>query len=191
MKPHVQNFYVDKALGWCTVENDTLSLESGTDANLRKKAYYYANWTIVTCVAKCWIFSGDRNHFADRNLVRDVTMASINKRGKFISRLKIKQTSNGYKNIYRKKYGGIYSLQKVYNTGMQGIMMAIERDGCCLLISVDFGRLSVLQSIDSIVPSKVDKKSQRIVIGVTTTAARGEFIVGGWGWTRLITVKYK
>ena len=69
--------------------------------------------------------------------------------------------------------------------------MAIERDGCCHMISVCYGHLSVLQSIDSIVPSKVDNKSQRILMSVTTTAARGEFIVGGWGWTRLITVKYK
>ena len=191
VKPHVQNLYVDKELGVCTIENDTLSLESGTEVNLRKEAYYYSNWTVVTCVAKSWIVSGDRNHFGDCNLVRDVTMATISKRGKVISRFKIKQTSNGHKNRDCKKYGGIYSLRKVYVTGMRGIMMAIERDGCCHLISVDYGRLSVLQSIGSIVPSKVDNKSQRIVMSVTATGTRGEFIVGGWGWTRLITVKYK
>ena len=113
VKPHVQNFYVDIELGVCTVKNDTLYLESGTVVNLRNEAYYYENWTIVTCVAKCWIVSGDRNHFGDCNIVHDVTMARISKRGKVISRLKIKQTYNGYKDIFGKKYGGIYALQKV------------------------------------------------------------------------------
>ena len=65
--------------------------------------------------------------------------------------------------------------------------MAIERDSCCHLISVNYGGLSVLQSIDSIVPLDVVKhKHDRIVMSVTATAKRGQFIFGGYNWTKLI-----
>ena len=138
----------------------------------------------MTCVAKCWIVSGDHKDKA--------SMASICKKGIVRSTLKVKLTSNGYKNRDDGKYGGIYALRKVYVTGMQGIMMAIERDGCCRLISVDYGRLTVLQSINSIVPlDMVRNKRHRIVMSVTATGTRGEFIIAGYNWTRMITVKYK
>ena len=137
----------------------------------------------MTCIAKCWIVSGDHKD--------EAVIESMSKKEDTRSTLKLNLTSNGFKHWDGREYGGIYALRKVYVTGMRGIMMAIERDGYCHLISVDFGRLSVLQSIDSIVPSKVDNKSQRIVMSVTATGARGEFIVGGDNWTRLITVKYK
>ena len=200
--------YVDKELGVFTINRlCSLCLENRTKVNLPTISCYSAIWTIVTCVAKFWIVSGDRNlandHnlffnllrygnlFGDRSIVGEVTMASISKKGKVILTLTIKLTSNGYKNSDGKEFAGIYTLQKVYVTGMQGIMIAIERDGSCHLISVDYGRLSILHSIDSIVPSKVDSKSQRIVMSVTTTGTRGEFIVGGFGWTKLINVKLK
>ena len=71
--------------------------------------------------------------------------------------------------------------------------MAIERDGCCHLISVMYGMTSKLQSIDSIVPSEVanDYKQYRIVMSVTATGTIGEFIAGGENWIKRISVKLK
>ena len=138
----------------------------------------------MICVAKCWNVSGDRKDRA--------RMASISKKGEVKSMLKLRLTSSGYKNRHYMEYAGIYALQKVYVTGMKGIMMAIEHGGCCHLISVDYGRLSILQSIDSIVPlDMVKKEYELMVLSVTATAKRGQFIFGGYKWTRLITVKYK
>ena len=184
IKRNVENFYVDKELGMAIVDwNCTLSLDNKVEVDLTK-VNTQAKWTIVSCIAKCWIVSGDHKDKA--------SMASISKKGDIRSTLKFKLTSNGYKGNYGRKYGGIYALQKVYAIGMRGIMMAIERDGCCHLISVDYGRLTVLQSIDSIVPRDVvEDEYERIVRSVTATAKRGQFMVGGLQWTRLITVKYK
>ena len=181
IRSDVQNFYVDKILGMAIVDTvGTLYLDNEVEVDL-KKVNTEAKWTLVTCVAKCWIVSGDHKD-----------QASIYKKGIVKSTLRLKLTSNGYKNSGGRVYAGIYSLQKVYVTGMRGIMMAIERGGCCHLISVDYGRLSVLQSIDSIVPLCVVKyKRYRIVMSVTATSKRGQFIFGGFKWTRMITEKYK
>ena len=184
VKPHVQNFYVDKILGMATVDRaGTLSLDNGVEVDL-KKVDSLAIWMVETCIAKCWIVCGDNG---DRT-----SIASISKKGKVISRLTIKLTLKGCKNYFGREYGGIYALQKVYVRGTRGIMMAIESDGCCHLISVDYGRLSILQSIDSIVPLDRDMAKHaydHIVKSVAATATRGEFIVCGWKWIRMITLK--
>ena len=177
VESNVENFFVDRGLGLAIVnENGTLSLDNKTKVDLQTKCNPSAKWTIVTCVAKCWIVSGDC--YLDGHAI----MASISKKGSIKSTQKIKLTSNGYKGISGSEYGGIYALRKVYASGMRGIMMAIERDGCCHLISVDFGRLTVLQSIDSIVDiDMVLYESENIVHSVTAARTKGEFIVGGCG----------
>ena len=188
IRSDVQHFFVDKILGMAIVDTvGTLYLDNEVEVDLTK-VNTEAKWTIVTCLAKSWIVSGDLYLDYDGLAI----VSSISEKGDVKSTLKLKLTSNGYQNrdgIVR--FAGIYALRKVYVTGMRGIMMAIERDGCCHLISVDYGRLSVLQSIDSIVPSVVKYESFRLVTSVTATAKRGQFIFGGYNWTKLITVKYK
>ena len=137
----------------------------------------------MTCVANCWIVSGDQKGL--------LSMASISKKGEVKSMLELRLTY-GLKDTDGREFAEIYALQKVYVKGMKGIMMAIELGGCCHLISVDYGRLSILQSIESIVPLDVVKiEFNRVVCSVTATAKRGQFIFGENKWTRLITVKYK
>ena len=184
IRSNVENFFVDKELGMAIVDTvGTLYLDNEVEVDITI-VNIEAKWTIVTCIAKCWIVSGDHQD--------QTSMASINKKGEVRWTLKLKMTSNGYKNRDGREYGGIYALRKVYATGMRGIIMAIEGDGCCHLIFVDQSRLSILQSIDSIVPLDVVKgERKRFVISVTATAKRGQFIFGGYNWTRLITVKYK
>lgn len=93
---------------------------------------------------------------------------------------------------FKGKYGGIYSLRMVYDKDTYGIIMAIERDDYCHLMSIVYGRIEKLQSINSIVPlSKINYNKDNIVTTVTATGTRGELIVGGWGWAKLITVKMK
>ena len=116
--------------------------------------------------------------------------------------LKLNLTSNGYKRennedgdagiqYERTECTGIFTLHQAYVRGGRGIILAIERDGCCHLISTANGRLSKLQSIDSIVPRVIDDKCERVVLNVTATGNKGQFIVGGWRWTKLISVKLK
>jgi hypothetical protein len=70
--------------------------------------------------------------------------------------------------------------------------MAIERDDCCHLMSIVYGRMAKLQSINLIVPiSKIYYNEDNIVTTVTATGTRGELIVGGCGWAKLITEKMK
>jgi hypothetical protein len=186
VKPHVLNFYVDKILGMSIIDwVGSLSLDNDVKVKLTK-VDPLAIWMIVACIAKCWIVSGDND---DRT-----SMVSISKKGKVISRLKITLTLNRFKDYSSTKYGGIYALQKVYVRGMRGIMMAIERDSWCHLISVDYGRLSVLQSIDLIVPPNRNMPKYgccNTIQSVVATATRGEFIICGYGWIKMITLKLK
>ena len=186
VKENVENFYVDARLGLATVNmNGILSATCGTQVDLKAKVDSDATWTMVTCISKCWLVCGDRDGHT--------IMAGIEKKGYTTSTLKLKLTSNGYKN--RKgiaEFAGIYSLQNVFTKGRRGIMLAIERDGCCHLISVMYGRLSKLQSIASIVNvDVVEDEKNHIVSYVTATGSKSEFIAGGIGWTKRIILKLK
>ena len=181
------HFYVDGRLGLATLNVDnTLTLPVGTEVNLKAKVDFEATWTIVTCIAKCWIASGDRD------LDGYAIMASISKQGKARKPFKLKLTSNGYENSDGRQFAGIYSLHQAYIRGRRGIILAIERDGCCHLISVMYGRMPKLQCIASIVNIDVaDRENDRVVMAVTATGIEGEFIAGGFGWTRWISLKLK
>ena len=184
VKSNAERFYVDKRRGLATLHfDDTLSLASGAIVDLRLKVDPNAKWTIVTCIAKYWVVSGD---FGDQSII-----ASITNKGDVRSALKLKLTSNGYVGRYDIEYGGIFTLHQVYIRGRRGIMLVIERDGCCHLISVMYGRMAMLQSVASIVPDVIQYKHQLIVMSVTTTGTEGEFIAGGVRWTKLICVKLK
>ena len=185
VKENVENFYVDGRLGLATLNKDhTLSLPSLSDVDLSVNVDSEAKWTLVTCIVRHWIVSGDRDGQA--------IIGSVSKQGDVISMLKLKLTANGFKNFNGIMFTGIYSLHQAYVRGRRGIILAIERDGCCHLISVGGGRLSKLQSIDSIVPLNVVKyKSFRVVTSLTYTDTKGKFVAGGWNWTKRISLKLK
>ena len=187
VKSNVKNFYVDGRLGLATINTDrTLSLPTLTEVDLKAKVCSEAIWTIVSCIANFWIASGHLD--SDGKAV----MASISKKGKIISALKLKLTSNGNRNRDGIEFAGIFTLHQAYVRGRRGIIFAIERDGCCHLISVDNGRMSKLQSIDSIAPVDVIEGMEfDVVLSVTATVTKGEFIAGGYGWTKRITLKLK
>ena len=190
VKEKVENFYVDGRLGLATLisRKYVLSLPSGTKVDLKSKVDAKATCTIVSCIAKWWIVCGYRDLDSDGRAI----MASVNDKGDVRSTLALKLTSNGYVNNRGLKFAGIYSLHNVFTRGRRGIMLAIERDGCCHLISVVYGRMSKLQSIASIANvNAVNDERRRIVDCVTATGTRGEFIAGGFGWARLISVKLK
>ena len=184
VKSNAEGFYVDKRLGFTTLHFDnTLSLASTTIVDLRQKVDPNAKWTIVTCIAKYWVVSGD---FGDQSSIESIT-----NKGDVRSTLKLKLTSNGHVNSYDIEHGGIFSLHQVYARGRRSIMMAIERDGCCHLISVVNGRMAMLQSIASIVSDEIQYKHELIVMSVTATGTEGEFMAGGWNWTKKINLKLK
>ena len=187
VKSNVEQFCVDRRLGLATLNmDDTLSLPSHTKVDLKSKLDSEVTWTIVTCIAKCWIVCGDRDRGG--HAIR----ASISDKGDIRSTFDLKLMSNGYKSRDGRECGGIFRLHQAYVSGRRGIMLAIERDGCCHLISVAYGSMSKLQSIDSIVPPDVVKpKYECIVMSVTATGRNGEFIAGGWNWTKKITIKLK
>ena len=180
----MNNFYVDEQIGLTTLNtNDSLSLPSGAEVDIKAKVDSEAAWTIVNYIAKCWLVSGDHEGQA--------IMASINKQGSIRSTLRFMLTSNGWVNKGR-QFAGIYNIHQAYVRGRRGIILAIQRDGCCHLISVVYGRMSKLQSIYSIVNvDEVEDKSLRIVASVVATDNKGEFIAGGVNWTKRICLKLK
>ena len=187
VKEDVNSFYVDRRLGLATLNtSNSLTLPNGTVVDLKAKVDSKATWTLVTCIAEYWIACGDRDLDIDSHAI----LASVDKQGRVRSKLTLKLTSNGYKKRDGVMFAGIFSLQNVFITGRRGIMLAIERDGCCHLISVTYGRMSKLQSIASIDVAGSYERN-RIVLSVTTTGTKGEFIAGGENWTRRIRLKLK
>lgn len=62
LQTNVKNFYVDVILGLATLNMDNiLTLPSKTIVDLKAKVNYEATWTIVTCIAECWIVCGEQN----------------------------------------------------------------------------------------------------------------------------------
>ena len=144
VKEKVENFYVDVRLGLATINtNNTLSFETGPEVDLKAKVDTIPTWTILTPISECWIVCGDIDGYA--------IMVSVTEKGYVRSTLKFKLTSNGYDHGRGIEFAGIYSLHQAYVRGRRSIILAIERDGCCYLISVAYGIISKLQSIDSIV----------------------------------------
>ena len=187
-------FYVDRRLGLATVNTDNnLSLSTGTKVDLGQKVECYATWTIVTSIAKYWIVSGDFHSQA--------VIESINEKGEIRSKIELNKTSNGCVNREGREYedqdssidseendyAGIYSLHQAYVRGRRGIMLAIERDGCCHLIFVVYGGMSKLQSIGSIV--NVDVNESNRVVHSVAASTKGEFIAGGDGWAKRMSLK--
>ena len=203
VKSNVWDFYIDKTRGLATIDMSyILSLASVDEVIPLPKIDPLAQWTIVTCIAKYWIVSGD---LYDQSII-----TSISNKGDVISTLKLKLTSNGYlaemaSECYdysdegiqyeTMRFAGIFTLNPVFVRGRRGIMLAIERDGCCHLISVHYGRMSKLQSIASIVLitpfNMFDEGDNFIVISVVDTDTEGVFIAAGMGWTKKITIKLK
>ena len=84
----VKHFFVDKRLRLATIQlDDTLSLPGGSKKDLQT-IDSKTEWKIVTCIAKCWIVSGD--------LDGQAIIAGISNQGKLRSTLKLQLTSNGY-----------------------------------------------------------------------------------------------
>ena len=128
----------------------------------------------MTCIAEYWIVSGD--------LDGQATMANISNKGDIKSTLKLTLTSNEQK-PFKSRSPGILTLRKAFIRGMRDIVLAIKREGCCHLISVEHGRMSKLKSIDSIVSPAIVNKLERVVMSVNATHTEGEFIFVGHNWT--------
>ena len=181
-------FYVDEILGLATLsKGHTLSLPSGAAVDLSTKGGIDLSWRIVACIANCWLVCGDRD------IDGQVLVASISQNGDVRSTLKLKSAASGYMHRPRgAELAGIYSMHRVCYRGSQGVMLAIERGGCCHLLAVVDRRLSKLQSIDSIVNADVVKDRRcRVVVSVTATGTKGGFIVAGVNWTKLVILKLK
>ena len=127
LKTNVKNFFVDEKLGMVTLNLDrTLSLPNLSEVDLKAKVNSEAKWTIATCIAKCWIVSGDLDVGRDGQAI----MASISRQGYIRSILKLKLTSNGYVSEDDGiMFAGIYSLHQAYDRGRRGIILAIEKIG--------------------------------------------------------------
>ena len=189
VKTNVENFYVDKGLGLATLNLDrTLSLPSLTEVDLKAKVDSKAKWTVLTCIAKCWIGCGELDLSGDGRAI----LASISQLGDIRSTFKLKLTSNGFKGSFGNMFASIYSIHKAYERGRRGILLAFEPDGCCHLISVAYGRMSKLQTIDLIVNKDVvELKQYHVVNCVTASERKGESIVGGRNWSKRINIKLK
>ena len=104
--------------------------------------------------------------------------------------LVIKMTSNGY----GASHATMYSMRTVYATRHQAVILALERDGCCHLVSVARrGSLTLLMTVDGIVPSSADASDlgRHHIASVSNTDEKGVIIVGGKNWIKKLTFMLK
>lgn len=84
--------------------------------------------------------------------------------------------------------------QVAYNRHDRCVMLAIEREGACHIVSMaNHGGLCLMRSIASVFDSGfvTEPQTERIVMSASCTDREGELIVAGWKFVRKICLKLK
>ena len=155
----------------------TLVLNAGRSVNMQD-AYAGVKWSTVIKSADQWILCGDK---ADRTS----TIFSLDDQGVVTSSVSILSTAvDGTAFI---KY-----LKTAIVRRHQAIILAIDVDACCHLISMTaIGHLHTLESMptirrpDAIYPNDSYKR----ILSMTEADNLGQYIVAGYMWIKKLTVR--
>ena len=144
----------------------------------------HKSWTIVIKSASRWIVSGEADNHA--------SMVSIDKFGRILSKIDIELTTNSYKEGGATKPTFIDFVKSVIERDNRSVMFVGERDGCWHLVSLlQKGKLILLQSNPTIVPEKITKKNEQILLSATKIAKKSELIVSGYNWIKRLVIRLK
>ena len=133
--------------------------------------------SIVIKLANHWIVSGD--------LDGQAIIASFSDTGKLCSRVAIDMTSSKSRDTAM-----MYCLQTVAINRRRAVMLAVEREGCCRLLSMTCrGRLYVILTLPCLVDKSNRKDTNKVIFSVSNCSQKGDILVGGFGWLKMINIK--
>ena len=133
--------------------------------------------SIVIKLANHWIVSGD--------LDGQAIIASFSDSGKLCSRATIDMTSSKSRDTAM-----MYSLQTVVVERRSAVMLAVEREGCCHLLSMTCrGRLYVVFTLPSLLNDTNPSNTYKVVFLVTNFFQNGKTLLGGSLWLKMMSVK--
>ena len=142
------------------------------ETNLKK-----AKNLILIKVAKHWIVSGD--------LDGQAIIASFSDTGKLCSRVTIDMTSSQSRDTAM-----MYCLQTVAVDRRRAVALAVEREGCSHLLSMTCrGRLYVVFTLPCLIDDSNKRDMHDVVYSVSSCSQKGEILVCGYGWMKMINTK--
>ena len=144
-------------------------------------------WTIVTKAARYWLVSG--NQIGDKVVV----LVCLSRSGKAKHHIDIQATCHKNEPVISHEY--MYSLKVVYERSDRAVILAIERDGICHLISISqHGRFEYLQRLCDIVNTDMTFSAARFSVITAACSAEdkeGEIFIAGYRWIRKINFLLK
>ena len=145
-------------------------------SNEVRDSHSKSDWSILVHSGGHWIAGG--------NLHGNEMLASFGRGSRPVSILSISSS-------YRTK---LHNIINCFERRNRSVIMAQEREGCCHLISkCSRGRLTLLQSIASLVDDTVDYPdlNHKIKSTIWCTENEGEMLIAGYMWMKRLCLKLK
>ena len=174
----VEDFYVHDQGNAILKTTGTLVLNSVSRSVNMQAVYAGVKWSTVIKAANRWLVCGDKT---------DMTSAivSLDDRGVIISSVSIRTTA-----VYGQAF--IKYLKTAVVRQHQAIILAIDVDACCHLISMTAsGHLHTLESMPTIRRPDIQypNESYKQISSMAETDTEGQYIVAGYMWIKKLTVR--
>ena len=132
---------------------------------------------ILIKLSNHWIVSGD--------LDGQAIIASFSDTGKLSSRVTIDMTSSKSRDTAM-----MYCLQTVVVDRRRALALAVEREGCSHLLSMTCrGRLYVVYTLPCLLNESNKSDTYKMIFSVSICSQKGQILVGGFGWLKIIKIK--
>ena len=174
---HVEDFYVHdqgiailKTTGTLVINGGQTVCMQAVDDN--------AKWSAVVKAADRWLVCGDKTDMTS-------TIVNLDDQGVVISSVSILT-----KAVYDDAW--IKYLKTAIVRHHQAIILAIDVDACCHLISMTAsGRLHIIDSMPSIRRRDIKYPEEKFkqITSMTETDTEGQYIVAGYMWIKKLTVR--
>ena len=133
--------------------------------------------SILIKLANHWIVSGD--------LDGQAIIASFSDTGKLSSRVAIDMTSRKSRDTAM-----MFCLKTVVVDRGRAVMLAVEREGCCRLLSMTCrGRLYVVFKLPCLLDVSNTNDTYKVIFSLSTCFQNGDILVGGYGCMKMIKIK--
>ena len=174
--PQIEDFFAATNRLAMIGKDGNLKLSKGKVVNL-ESIWSKSRASIVIRLAKHWIVSGD--------LDGQAIILSFSGTGKLCSRVTIDMTSSKSRDMAM-----MYCLQTVVVERGRAVALAVEREGCSHLLSMTCrGLLYVVFTLPCLLDDSNKSDRYKMIFSLSTCSQKGEILVCGYGWLKMIKIK--
>lgn len=142
-----------------------------------------SQWQMVVSAAGKWVVGINVGGYAILTSIK-------HHRTKIQSLLSVQMTSSGTFGCNRKEKGQLYCIKTAIERRDRAILLLVEKDAICHAIGLEAsGKMTLLHSVPTLVPLSISQFLYRVVTPVVATSIEGEFLAGGKGWVKKISIK--